>query len=293
MITSHNNPLVKRIKRLRMKKHRQREEAFFVEGLRVVASAVEAGAPIEAIVWCDELLTSDFGRNVLLTSSIRKHELSTSVFQGISERDNPTGIGAVISIQHKGVRELEVAPDSLYVGLVGISDPGNLGTILRTIDATGASGAILVGDTTDPYHPICVKASMGTIFSTAVVGVKSAEQLLAWANFHRLHTITTSAKALIDYTTITYPRPLLLLMGSEGAGLSSTLLQAADQSVSIPMNGHASSLNLAVATGLLLYEANRNLQSIARLKSQQLRPIGLSEGDFIVPSDFDAPLTLT
>jgi TrmH family RNA methyltransferase len=257
MITSSSNPLIKRIKRLRQKKYRQQEESFFAEGLRVVLAAVEHGAPIDTIVYSRELLTSKIALDALAgqqAAGTQCVELSPRLFQTISDRDNPVGLGAIIAVRWLDLEQVAVTPDAVFVALVDASDPGNLGTIIRTIDASGAAGLLLAGQTVDPYHPAAVKASMGTIFSVPISQIEDPETILRWAKTKNLHKIATSARAKHTYNEVTYRFPALLMLGSEGEGLSPDLLAAADIAVSIPMAGSASSLNLAVAAGVLLYE---------------------------------------
>jgi RNA methyltransferase, TrmH family len=260
MITSFSNPLVKQIKRLRQKKYRQEEGLFFIEGLRVVLTAVEQSAPLESLVYAPELLTSEVARQVIIeqqAQGVRCVSVAAAVFQAISERDNPAGLGAVVQAGWRPLHELPVTATAVYVALFDISDPGNLGTILRTLDATGASALILVGETADPFHSTAVKASMGALFTVPISQVSGAPTLLDWAGRHGIQTVATSAKATASYWAASYRRPLLLLMGNEGEGLPAAVMAAAGQSVTIPMSGTVSSLNLAVATSLLLYELRR------------------------------------
>ncbi len=257
MVTSFSNPLVKQIKRLRQKKYRQQEGVFFVEGLRGVLAAVESGWPIQSIVYCSELLTSDIAWQMLtkvMETEIRCVELSVDIFRSISERDNPMGLGAVIKSQWLMLEALEVRPDDFFVALIEISEPGNLGTILRTVDATGGNGVILVGSTVDPFHPSAVKASMGALFSVPVCQIVDLDVLMRWSIANKLYTVATSARAQHHYRDARYRFPALIMMGSEGRGLPADILQKANSAVAIPMRGSASSLNLAVAAGLLLYE---------------------------------------
>jgi RNA methyltransferase, TrmH family len=260
MITSHQNPLVKRIRRLDRKKHRQEEGAFFVEGIRVVLSALEHGERVEVLVYAPELLTSD-----VAWEGVRRYEagggtataVSDDVFRAISLRDNPAGLGAIISARLHSLDNLAVTPGAIFVAASDVGDPGNLGTIVRTMDAVGAAGLILTGQTTDPFHPTAVKASMGTLFNVPVVQVESMAPLWTWAEAHDLFTVATSARATHSFWEAGYRFPALLLLGSEGEGLPPDVLQRADLAVTIPMLGTASSLNLAVAAGLLLYELRR------------------------------------
>lgn len=262
MITSPTNPLVKRIKQLRQKKNRQAEGVFFAEGLRVVLTAVEQNVPWEMLIYAPELLKSSAALQV-----VRAQEqigrtvvaVTAAVFRAISERDNPTGLGAIIPIQATTLAQLPISPHSIFVLLDRVADPGNLGTILRTLDSAGASGLILTGESTDPYHPTAIKASMGTLFTLPLVHLPAIQPIWEWAKVHGLTTIATSAKASQGYWDAPYQFPALLLMGNEQEGLPPEVMDAAALQVTIPMYGTASSLNLGVATGLLLYELRRRL----------------------------------
>lgn len=256
LITSPTNPLVKRIRKLRQKKQRTAEGVFFVEGIRVVLSAIESRAPLETIVYAPELLTSE-------VALARVHEqeqagvacvaVSAAVYAAISERENPTGLGAILRQHTHALADWSVPPNGLFVALQDVSDPGNIGTIIRTMDAVGADGLLLVGQTAEVGHPTAVKASMGTAFSLPIAQ-PTAEEMWAWAGQNGLHIIATSARAAHVHWVAPLPRPALLLMGNEQRGLSADWLAMAEVTVKLPMLGRASSLNLAVATGVLLYE---------------------------------------
>jgi RNA methyltransferase, TrmH family len=259
-ITSPGNPLVKRIKRLRQKKYRQAEGAYFVEGLRVVLTAVEHNAPIESLIYAPELLTSAVARRVVAEQEALGTavvQLSAPLFRAVSERDNPTGLGAIVGSHWSNLDALLLKPDAVLVALVDVADPGNLGTILRTLDATAAAGLILVGHTTEPFQAAVARASMGALYTVPVGYLADEPSLLAWAHQRGLQTIATSARAAESYWTAAYRLPALLIMGSEGKGLRPETLAAGQVAVSIPMSGSASSLNLALATALILYELRR------------------------------------
>jgi TrmH family RNA methyltransferase len=260
VITSHRNPLVKRIRGLERKKQRQEEGAFFVEGLRVTLSALERRAPVELLVYAPELLTSEVAHDAIRQFEAKGGEtaaVSGDVFRSFSQRDNPAGLGAVVTARLHDLDALPVTPEAIFVAASDVGDPGNLGTILRTMDGVGAAGLILVGQTTDPFHPTAVKASMGALFNMPVARAEGMEPLWDWAGIRGLFTIATSARAPRDYRDAGYRFPALLLLGSEGEGLAPDVIQRAGRAVSIPMYGTASSLNLAVAAGLLLYELRR------------------------------------
>jgi TrmH family RNA methyltransferase len=259
IITSFSNPLVKRVKRLRQKKYRQKEGAFFVEGLRGVLPAVDTHAPIETLITCPELLTSPVAREMLVQTDLPQVALSRPVFESISERENPVGLAAIIQMQWAELDELVVQPNSIFVALFDASDPGNLGTIVRTMDAVGAAGLVLVGQGVDPFHGTAVKASMGTLFTVPIGHIPDADALFQWATQHQIQTIATSARGTADFQHAPYQFPALLLLGSEGEGLPASILSQADLQVAIPMSGTASSLNVAVSAGILLYALRHRL----------------------------------
>jgi TrmH family RNA methyltransferase len=260
MITSTSNPLAKRVRKLRLKKHRLSEGAFFIEGVRVFISAVEAKAPVQTILYSPDLLTSDLAIEVISAqrkAGVKCVETSANVFRSISSRDNPVGVGAVVSTGWVALEKLPTRRKSVYVSILNISEPGNLGTIIRTVDAAGGDGVILVGQGVDPYHPSAVKASMGTLFHVPISRVEEPAQLLDWAKNHGITTVSTSAHAQLSYRGDHYELPTLIILGSEGEGLPAGMLEKSDLAVSIPMRGTATSLNLAVAAGLLLYEVTK------------------------------------
>lgn len=258
VITSTANPLIRRIRALEQKKQRRAEGAFFVEGIRTCWLAVERGAAVETLIVAPELLHSEPALRMVAEqqqAGVRVATVSRSVFERIAERDNPSGLAAIIRTPTRQLADLKVEAGSLFIALYEVGNPGNLGTIIRTADAVGAAGVLLLGETTDPYHPTAVKASMGTLFSVPVVATTTAD-LLAWTQQHAISVYPTSDQAEAVHWQVTYQRPAMLLFGSEGQGLPGELL-GRGQAVRIPMQGAADSLNLAVAAGVLLFEVAR------------------------------------
>lgn len=261
MITSTSNPQVKRIRRLRSRKYRERERAFFVEGIQTVWQAVRNGADIEAIVIAPDLLRSDRASRMVLAQEKQGTSvisLGSAAFESIAERENPSGLGAVVRSQALLLEGLEVTPRSVFIALDHVEKPGNVGSIIRSADAAGADGVIVIGDSTDPYHPTAVKASMGTLFSVPLSGAETLDEVFEWARRHSIRVVVTSAHAGRLLWSVEYPVPTMIVFGSEGSGLGSAVLDRSDvTSVAIPMMGTATSLNLAVAVGILLYEVRR------------------------------------
>lgn len=261
MLTSTQNPRVKAIRALSQRKKRQETGLFFAEGIRLVGEAVQTGADIETLVVAPERLRSEFGWETVRRAEqdgVDVVNVSASVFQTLSAKDGPQGIGAVVRQRWTALDEMgadDSTPDKTlgWVVLEDVGNPGNLGSILRTCEAVGASGAILLGDTADPYDPASVRGSMGSIFTRRVIRT-SLESLIYWQNKTDLPMVGASDTATVDYREAAYAPPVLLCLGSEQHGLSETQLAACDQVVRIPMVGRADSLNLAVAAGVLLYD---------------------------------------
>lgn len=256
MITSTSNPAIKQIRRLAERKERQQTGLFYIEGLRIVGEAVDRGWKIVHLIASPELLSSLFGQQL-----IQKHrsaggsvlEVSAEVFRSISAKDGPQGIGAVVEQRWSKLEQTAPKAKQLWVALDSIQDPGNLGAILRTLDAVGGRGVILLDQSTDPYDPAAVRGSMGAIFSLDLVKT-SFPQFVEWIRYHHIPLIGTSDRAASDYHYADYPDRFILLMGSERQGLQEHHLALCDQVVRIPMLGRSDSLNLAVATAVILYE---------------------------------------
>ncbi|MCD4671854.1 MAG: RNA methyltransferase [Anaerolineaceae bacterium] len=256
MITSRANLKVKQFRKLRDRKERQKTGLFTIEGLRIVAEAVEQGAKIELLFVAPEFLVSEFGQQLVETvqsSGVDVIEVSGDVFHGLSLKDGPKGLAAVVRQRWSSLAEARLSPGINWTVLESIQNPGNLGTIMRTQDAVGAEGLILLDQSTDPYDPAAMRGSMGAIFTQQLVKTSFAE-FADWKRQQGYPLIGTSDAAEVDYQAVTYPDPVLLMMGSERQGLKGQHVALCDEMVSIPMVGKNDSLNLAVATGLMLYE---------------------------------------
>ncbi|RPI30154.1 MAG: RNA methyltransferase [Chloroflexota bacterium] len=262
-ITSRDNPKIKQARSLRQRKQREATGLFLVEGIRHVGEAVEAAAPkagktsIEYIVYSPDLLTSVYAFELIhreARANTPCYAVNAEVFASLAEKENPQGILAVVRQQPWSLAELNPLNFPWACALVAPQDPGNTGAILRTIDAVKASGLILLDSSADPYHPSTVRASMGALFWYPVV-CTSFSSFSGWARSHSYQIYGTSAHGSVDYRQIEqYPRPAILLMGSEREGLSQEQSAVCDALIRLPMEGRVSSLNLAVAAGIMLYE---------------------------------------
>ena len=253
-ITSFQNPLVKMIRSLAYKKYRKREGLFWAEGVRNTLEAIDNGWDIDALVWAPDLLRSDLARERIGASTLRKVTVASRVFERIAASELPQGLGALVRLPERSLADIPVGADTFVVVLEEPQDRGNVGAVVRTVDAAGGQGIILVGQAVDPYDPEALRTSMGAIFSRPVVNC-TADELLAWTRTHGLHLMGTSARASAEFRQVAYPRPLALVFGNERVGLSDTLQQAVDEMVSIPILGRANSLNLGASVAIMAYQA--------------------------------------
>jgi len=253
-ITSTSNPFIKQVRALRQKKARAESGTFLVEGIHHVGEALEAGWEIEAIVYAPDLLTSAFAKDLLEKagrSSLRLQAVSSEVIESLADKENPQGILAVV--RQKNYRFDELGSVNRAVALVSPQDPGNVGTILRSMDAVGVDALFLLDGGVELMHPTVIRASMGTLFWKPIVQA-SFHEFLSWARRSDFQLIGTSAKANLDYRTFVPQIPWVLVLGNEQKGLSKEQTAACDVTLSLPMRGRVSSLNLSVAAGVLLYQ---------------------------------------
>jgi TrmH family RNA methyltransferase len=256
MITSSANERIKQIRKLQERKERLESGLFYLEGLRIVGEALDSGAAVETLVVAPELLKSEFGQKLVEDQAQRGAavlEVSADVFRRLALKDGPQGIAAVVRQNWLPLSQAKPVPGRPWIALDAVADPGNLGTILRSSDAAGGEGVILLDQSTDPYDPSAVRASMGALFDQKIVRA-SFEEFAAWQKSGDWALVGTSDKAEQDYHAYCYPPALVILMGSERQGLLPQHIALCDQLVSIPMLGKSDSLNLAVATAVVLYE---------------------------------------
>lgn len=251
LITSSSNPLVKQARNLRQKKARRESGLFLVEGIHHVGEAVEAGWDVETVLYAPDLLTSKFAHDLIARLNSPPQPVTPQVMESMADKDNPQGILAVV--RQRQTRLEGLGQVNRAVALVSPQDPGNVGTILRTIDAVDADALFLLDGGVELYHPSVVRSSMGALFWKPVVQT-SFEQFVGWARGRRCQLIGTSAHADVEYHTLVPQVPWVLVLGNEQKGLSREQMDACDVTVSLPMQGRVSSLNLSVAAGVLLYQ---------------------------------------
>jgi TrmH family RNA methyltransferase len=259
-ITSLQNERVKLIRSLEMRKARRETNLFVAEGASVLVEARDAGWLPKVLAFLTGSAPSGVGRGLVTwaeAAGAECLEVSHAVLAKLAAKDNPqTMLGVFEQRWAAEPSSGSAAGDATWLALEAVRDPGNLGTIVRTVDAVGGSGVILIGTCVDPFARDAVRASMGSIFNVPLVRM-SAESALSFAAAWTGDVIGAQLSAREDFRGVRYRAPTLLVMGSEGPGLSAKLAAACSRRVKIPMAGRLDSLNLAVATGLMLYEIRR------------------------------------
>lgn len=250
LITSSSNPLVKQARALHQKKARRESGLFLVEGIHHVGEVIEAGWEVESVLYAPDTLTSSFAHDLIERFVLAPQPVTPQVMESIADKDNPQGILAIVRQRRTQLEEIKQIRQA--VALVSPQDPGNVGTILRTMDAVGAEALFLLDGGVELYHPSVVRSSMGTLFWKPVVQT-SFDQFVRWARRNDFQLIGTSAHGDVEYHTLVPRSPWAVVLGSEQKGLSAGQMKACDVTVSLPMKGRVSSLNLAVAAGVLLY----------------------------------------
>lgn len=262
LITSPANPIIKDIKALEMRKRRKETGLFLVEGLRSVIEGMECGATLKYIAYHTDIKQKeDVMRCVSYCNKCGglALEVNDIVLEKISRKDNPQSVIGVFEQKTLSIKSLDIQSiknkndtSCCIVALEQVRDPGNLGTIIRTIDAVGAEAAILVGQCCDPYSIEAVRATMGSLFSVPIYQA-TIEEFKDWAKNWDGDILGTTLQTSVDFREVKPKSPILLMMGNEQAGLSEDLRQIATTCIRLPMNGRADSLNLSVATGICLY----------------------------------------
>ncbi len=257
-ITSRDNSLLRRTRAVRDGKI---EESIFVEGLRLCEEALLSGLKIEAVIYSEELGRKDKAQRLLSDLSQaceRTAVVSEVLLASISYTKTPQGI--VVLAARPQIAEAQFASGTvvpLLVVMHGINNPVNVGAIIRTAEAAGATAAITTLNSADPFSPKALRGAMGAAFRLPIWSKLSYEDALALCAERELETVCAAVEAKANYTDLDWTGGKALIVGPESTGLTADELSAADHVVRIPMSGRVESLNVGVAASILLYEAAR------------------------------------
>ena len=254
-ITAYSNPLIKRVRQLREKRHRREEGLFLAEGLRILTEARESGRIPEYLFFARDSAGHPLVRALIADVEAAGGEAIETVpdiLSKLSGKDNPQAVVGVFPEFATALESLDRSSADVWLVAERLRDPGNLGTILRTGDAVGAGGLILIGECVDPFSVEAVRASMGALFTVPIVQADWAD-FIAWLRAGPGQLVGLSLDTDTDYRAATYQAPTFLLTGNEAQGMPADYAAACDLLVKIPMLGKADSLNAAVATAVMAY----------------------------------------
>ena len=253
VITSKDNEIVKNIRKLKEKKYRDLNNEYIIEGIKLLKEAIDENAKIKKVIICEGCL-KEGNIDQKLLYEIAKYDciyVNKSVFSLMTDVQNPQGILAVI--QKESSEENIDYKEDIIIILDGIQDPGNLGTILRTVDSVGLKQIIVSKTTADIYNPKVVRSTMGAIFRVKVIEADDLINTIKTIKKHKFEIIATSLETSKTIYEINYKKKAIII-GNEANGVSKELLEMADEKIKIPMLGKTESLNASVATGIILYE---------------------------------------
>lgn len=255
-ITAFSNPLIKRVRDLRDKRHRREQRQFLAEGLRILTEARETGRLPQTLFYA----AASAGHPLVHALSIdveaaggESIQTTPDILSRLSGKDNPQAVVGVYDEFSGALESLDRTASGIWLVAERLRDPGNLGTILRTGDAVGAGGLILIGECVDPFSVEAVRASMGALFTVPVVQCEW-EAFVAWLRAGPGQLVGLSLDSDTDYRAAAYSPPTFLLTGNEAQGMPAAFAAECDLLVKIPMLGKADSLNAAVATAVMAYE---------------------------------------
>ncbi|KQX20037.1 MULTISPECIES: TrmH family RNA methyltransferase [unclassified Sphingomonas] len=255
-ITAFSNPLIKRVRSLREKRHRRDEGLFLAEGLRILTEASESGTLPEFIFFARDGAQHPLAQALIEAVEANGGEAietDRDILSKLSGKDNPQTVIGVYREFDTSLDRIDRDRAGIWIVAQSLRDPGNLGTILRTGDAVGAGGLILVDDCVDPFSVEAVRATMGALFTQTIATARWSE-FLTWLRAGPGQLVGTSLKATQDYQAPRYAAPTFILVGNEAQGLPADYEDQCDLLVRMPMLGKADSLNAAVATAVMAYE---------------------------------------
>lgn len=255
-ITGFSNPTVKYLRLLREKKHRRREGKFLAEGLRLLTDARESGRIPHMLVMAQDRTPHpllDELEHAVDSAGGEIIETSADILAKITGKENPQAVAGVFDEFDTSLTAIDRSSAKIWLVAQALRDPGNLGTMLRTGDAVGAGGLILIDDCADPFSVEAVRASMGAVFTQAIAQARWGD-FLPWLRGGTGQLVAASLREAVPYRGAPYQAPCFVLVGNESRGLPESYEMACDLRATMPMRGRADSLNAAVAAAVLAYE---------------------------------------
>ncbi len=263
-ITSHSNPLIKEVLKIKQKRSKYKNEAFLIEGLHLIESSLESNADLKKILFTDEFISKKDGLVTLRRIYFRIKDkvkvnliqIPNHIFSRLSDTESPQGIMAVASCKLFKFEEIVFHDIPFIVVCDGIQDAGNLGTIIRASDAAGADAVVILPGTCDPFNPKSIRATSGSIFNISIV-YSDTDSFLEYIKLNKIHLFATDVHHGIPVYELDFKKPISIVFGNESSGVSERLKKDAFGLANIPIIGKAESLNVAMAASICLYEVVR------------------------------------
>lgn len=259
-ITSDKNPVIKEIRHLKRRKYREESKSFFIEGLRLVEEAFCEGTDVMKVLISKSFASNEKSRRLLNVIEQRKYEafmVEDRLFEELSETETPQGIMAVVRMKEYSMDSIITPEGDFYVILESIQDPGNLGTIVRTADAAGATAVILSKGCVDIYNPKVLRSTMGSVFHVPAVYSDDLKAAIINLKAAGVNILASHLKGTANYFNVDLKRKVAIIIGNEANGISEEIALLSDMLVRIPMPGRAESLNASTAASILIYDVVR------------------------------------
>ncbi|MFZ5987502.1 MAG: TrmH family RNA methyltransferase [Bacillota bacterium] len=259
-ISSSQNQVIKEVKSLKEKKHREAKGMFFIEGIRFVEEAVKEGIQINKILVSEQLVNASGGKELLERISIKGYDVFTlphKLFKEVSDTESPQGVLAVLHTRNYSLMEV-YDDNNFFVILDSVQDPGNMGTIIRTADAAGATAVVVSRGCVDVYNPKVLRSTMGSLFHVPICYCEDTIETLKELRVRGVRLYAAHLEGKFNYFDLSFKNNIAVIIGNEANGISDEVKDFADILVRIPMIGKAESLNASVAAGILMYEVLRN-----------------------------------
>lgn len=256
-ITSNSNSTIKEVKSLNRRKERWKKQLFIVEGVKIVEECIDNNYPLFYIIYCDDLFDAQGGMELFkkIQHSDRLINIPVELYKGISDTENPQGILAVSRFNIEPIENIDIEKNPFILLLDKVQDPGNMGTIIRTGDAFGADGIIVTEGCVDIYNPKVVRATMGSIFRVPIYHEGDTVKTVESLRDKGVQILSTSLRESQYIENIDFKESCMFIIGNESKGVSQSLNDLADKLIKIPMIGEAESLNVAIASSIIMYEA--------------------------------------
>ena len=251
--------MIKMIKGLYRRKERRTRKLFLIEGIKMIGECLDNDYPMESIIYCDGLLDMRGGEELFerIRDDRRLFKVSNRIYEEISDMETPQGILGIARFESNSTTDIEIGDNPFILLLDRVQDPGNMGAIIRTSDAFGIDGIIVTNGCVDTYNPKVVRATMGSIFRVPIYGVQNEIELINMFKDEGMALYVTALEGSMDIREVNFIRSCMLVIGNESSGVSRGIMELADNRVKIPMSGGAESLNVAVASSIIMYEGMR------------------------------------